>query len=291
MLLHRREDAEVALNTVVVVVTDVIVNHIDQFFFGDKPLAVVPFPFQNAPKAFHWTVVNTHSYTRHTLRHTCLFELVMEGSIGVLKTPVTMKQRMRLRIGLHSPVEGLENQWVVIPVTHYIGNNTAIKEIKNGAEIDLVHLNALIPFELCYIGKPFLVWLVRMEVAIKEIFSYILRILCLPCAAAVTVLNSGFDAFGPADTEDALVIYMDMLVVPKVVIDASVAFIRVLHMDLLDLLCYLLVLYGSGALFPGCPAKVSRSGNVQQLTGDLNRIVLFSMAFLDGSIQVSLSYL
>ena len=199
MFFYRREDTEVALNTPVVVVTDVILNHINQFLFGGKPLAIVPFPFQDAPKAFHRTVVNTLSYTRHTLYHTCLFELVMEGSIGVLKPPVTMEQRMRLRICLHGLVESLENQRIVIPVTHYIGNNTAVIEVENGAEIDLVYLNALIPFELCYIRKPFLIWLVRMEVAVKKILGNILWILCPPGAAVVAVLNSGLDAFGPAD--------------------------------------------------------------------------------------------
>ena len=41
MLLHGREDAKVALYTMVVVVTDVILNHIDQFFLAGKAFPVV----------------------------------------------------------------------------------------------------------------------------------------------------------------------------------------------------------------------------------------------------------
>ena len=43
---------------------------------------------------------------------------------------------------------------------------------------------------------------------------------------------------------------MDMLIMPKVVIDATVAFIRVLHMDLLDLLRKFLILHSPGAQLP-----------------------------------------
>ena len=139
-------------------------------------------------------------------------------------------------IGFYSAVEGLENQWIVVPIADYIGDNAAIIEIKDRAEVDLVYLNAFIPFEFRYIGQPFLVRLVRMEVAVKEVFSNILRILCPPCTAMVIVLDGGLDASGPADAKNALVVHMDMLIVPKVVIDAAVTLIRAIHVDLLDLL-------------------------------------------------------
>ena len=247
MLLHRREDAEVALDAPVVVVTDIIFNHIDQLFFRGKAVAVVSFPLQYAPKAFHRAVVNALSHAGHALLHAGFLQFVMECAIGVLKAPVTMKQRMSVRIGFYGPVEGLKNQGVVIPVTYDMGNNTAIIEIQDRAEIDLVYLDALIPFELCYIGQPFLIRLVRMEVAIKKILGYILRILRPPRTAVVAVLDGGLDALSPADAENALIIYMDMLIMPKVVVDSSVAFIRVFHMDLLDLLRKFLILHSPGA--------------------------------------------
>jgi hypothetical protein len=63
----------------------------------------------------------------------------------------------------------------------------------------------------------------------------------------VIVLDGRLDAFDPADAENALVVHMNMFVVMQVVVDASVAFIRALHVDLLYLLCYLLILHGPGA--------------------------------------------
>ena len=116
--------------------------------------------------------------------------------------------------------------------------------------------------------------------------SYILWIFCLSCAAVVVVFNGGLDAFSPADAKDALVVHMDMFIVPKVVIDAAIALIRAFHVDLLDLLSNLLVLHDPCTLLPGRPAKVSSSGNVQYLTGCLNRIAFLCIAFLDGSVQM-----
>ena len=291
MLLHRREDAEVALDAPVVVVTDIIFNHIDQLFLRGKALAVVPFTLQDAPKALHGTVVNALGHAGHALRHTGLLQLVMEGTVGVLKTSVTMKERMRIGIGLYGSVEGLEYQWIVIPVAYHISDNATVIEVEDRAEINLVYLDALIPFELCYIGQPFFVRLVRMEVAVKKIFSNILRILCPPCTAMVIVLDGGLDALGPTDAKNALVVHMNVMIMAEIVIDAAVALIRALHVDLLDLLRKLLVLHSPGALFPGRPAKVGGSRNVQQLTGRLNRIAFLCMAFLNSAIQMGLPYL
>ena len=250
MLFHRCEDAEVALNAPIIIVMNIILDHVDQFFLAGKALAVITFPFQDAPKTLHWTVVNALGHAGHTLGHACLLQLVMEGAVGILKTPVTMKEWMCTRIGFYRLVKGLENQRIIIAVTHYIGNDATVIEIKNRAEIDLVHLNALIPFELCHIGKPFLVWLVRMEFAVKEILGYKLRILRLPRASVVVVFDGGLDTFDPTDAENALVVHMDMFVVPKVVIDAAVALIRTLHVDLLNFLRNLLVLNSPSTLFP-----------------------------------------
>ena len=114
MLLHRCEDAKVALYTVVVVVTDVILNHFDKLFLAGKAFAVIAFPFENAPEPFHRPIVNALSYAGHALLHTGFHQFVMEGAIGVLKTPVAMEQRMGTGIGfpLHRlPLPRRRRRW------------------------------------------------------------------------------------------------------------------------------------------------------------------------------------
>ena len=47
MLLHRREDAEIALHAARVVIVDVAFNHTDQLPLACKPPAVVPLTLQD----------------------------------------------------------------------------------------------------------------------------------------------------------------------------------------------------------------------------------------------------
>ena len=256
VLLHGRKDTQISLYTMVVVVAYVVLDHIDQLLLAGETLAVIAFALQDAPKAFHRSVVDALGYTGHTLRHTGVLQFLMERAVRILKASVTVKQRMHVRISRNGLVEGLENQWVIIAVTHYIGHNTSVKKIKYGAEIDLVHFNSFIPFEFRYIRKPFFIWLIGVKIAVKKIFGYVLRILRLTGTAVVTILDGRFDALDAAEAKDTLVIHMDMLVMPKVIIDAAITFVRVFHVDLLNLLGYLFILQRSGALLAGCPTMV-----------------------------------
>ena len=166
---------------------------------------------------------------------------------------------MSVRIGLYGPVKGLKDQRIIVAITDHKGNNTTVIEVQNSTEIDLVHLNALIPFELCYIGQPFFVGFLCMKIAVKKILGYILWIFCMPRAAVVVVLDGGLDALSPADAKNSFVVYMNMLVVLQIVIDATVAFIWAVHVDLLDLLGKLHVLCGSGTQLAGRPLVVCRA--------------------------------
>ena len=198
---------------------------------------------------------------------------------------------MCIRVCLYCTVKGLKNQWIIIPVTDYIGNDTAVVEVQNGAEIDLVHRNPLIPLEFCHICEPLFIGLIRTKIPVQQILGYKLRILCLSGAAAVVILNGGLNAFGTANSENTLVVHMNVMIMAELVIDAPVALIRALHVDLLDLLRNLLVFLCPGALLSGHPTMVGCSRNMQQLTRLFNRSTFLYMTFLNGSIQVGLSYL
>ena len=53
---------------------------------------------------------------------------------------------MSVRVILDRLVKGLEYKRVIIPVADHIGNDTPVVEVQNCTEIDLVDLDALIPF-------------------------------------------------------------------------------------------------------------------------------------------------
>ena len=67
MLLKGRKNTQVALHATIVVIADVIGDHLDQFLFAGKTLSIITFALQNAPEPFHRPVVNAFGYAGHTL--------------------------------------------------------------------------------------------------------------------------------------------------------------------------------------------------------------------------------
>ncbi len=138
MLFHRRQHAQFTLHPSGVVIMDIGLNHLHKLVLAGKPSAVIVFLLQNAPEALHRAVINAMRYAGHTLRHSRLHELVVESAVGVLESSVTMEQGMRVRIGFHSLIKGLENQRIVIAFTECVGHNASVTEIQNGAQIEFL---------------------------------------------------------------------------------------------------------------------------------------------------------
>lgn len=189
MLFHRSQDAKIALYSFGIIVLNVVFDHIDQFPSTHKPPAIIAFSLQDTPEAFHWPVVDTMCYTGHALCHAGLFESAMEHSVCVLESPVTMEQRMCLRVGFDCHVQSSEYQRIVIAITDNICDDTSVTEVENSAKIELVYFNTFIPSKLCDIRKPLFVGLVRVELTVEQVFCDVLRILCLPGTAMITVLD------------------------------------------------------------------------------------------------------
>ena len=85
MLFHRRQDAQIALDTSRVVIANILLDHLDKLVLAGKPSAVIAFPFQNTPEALHRTVIDAMRHTGHTLRHARLYELVDLASLVPLE--------------------------------------------------------------------------------------------------------------------------------------------------------------------------------------------------------------
>ena len=125
----------------------------------------------------------------HTLGHPGSFQLGVEGAVRVLKSSVTVEQRVGVRIGLYRFVKGLEYQSVVITFSQNIGCNTPVVQIQNGTKIDLVYLDAFIPLKLRHICQPFLVWFGCMEVSVKQVFGYKLWFFRIPGTTLSGIFN------------------------------------------------------------------------------------------------------
>ena len=88
MLFHRRQNAEVTLESLCIVVVDVVFNHLYESLPVCESLPIVAFPFQNTPEALHWAIVNTFGYARHALLHSGVFKHGMECSVRILESTV-----------------------------------------------------------------------------------------------------------------------------------------------------------------------------------------------------------
>jgi len=116
-------------------------------------------------------------------------------------------------------------------------------------------------------------------------------ILGLPGASAVVVLNCGFYILFPTNSQNPLIVDMDAVIMPQIVIDPAISFIRAFHVDFLHCFCNIFVLCSSYTQLPGIPLVVSGTRDMQQCTSFFNGIVLFLVALPESSIEMALSYL
>ena len=263
MLFHRRQHTLVALHSPGIVITDVVFNHLYKFLLAGETPAVIAFPLQDAPESLHRSIVNAVGHTGHTLSHSSLYEFVVECSACVLEASIAVEQRMGIRVCLNSLVKGFVNEWVIIALTQHIGHDAPVTEIQDGAQIKFMYLNTLIPFELRHIGKPFLIRLLRIELAVQQVFSKILGVLGLSGATTIIVFHGGSYISSPADTQHSLVIDIDTIVMTQIVIESPVAFIWTFCMDFFNLAGQLLILRSPVAQLPGSPFVVSETGYME----------------------------
>lgn len=215
---------------------------------------------------------------------------MVKGSVGILEPSVTVKQWMGIRVGLNSLVKGLVNEWIVITLTEYIGHDTPVIQVQNGAQVELVYRDSFVPFELCYIGQPLLVGLVCMELAVQKILSNILGILGSSGTAVAVVLHRRTYIPGLANPQYSLVVYTDSIVMTKIVVESPVALVRAFLVDFFDFVSQALIFLSSAAQLSRIPFVVSRTGCMEQFTGCFNREPLFLMTFLNRLVKLALSY-
>ena len=126
MLFHWCQNAKVTLETLRVVVMDITANHFHQFSTVRETPSIITLSLQDAPKTFHGAIVNAATNTRHTLCHASIDQPLVEVSVGILKSTVTVEDRMRIRIVLDCLCKRVEHKFVVVCILNHKGNNTSV---------------------------------------------------------------------------------------------------------------------------------------------------------------------
>ena len=123
MLFHRSEYAKVPLEPFGIVILNEILNHSNQAGPVGEAFSVIPLSFQDAPESFHRPVINAFGNPGHTLSHTSFCQHMVESAIGILVTPVTVKQRVRIWICVNRCPECIKDQGIIIRIPDYVTDN------------------------------------------------------------------------------------------------------------------------------------------------------------------------
>src|SRR5699024_9502350 len=126
MLFHRCQNAKVTLETFRVVIMDITANHFHQFSTVRETTSIIALSLQDALKTFLGAIVNAAANTRHTLCHTSIDQPLVEVTVGILKSTVTVEDRMCIRIFLDCLCKSVEHKFIVVCIPNRKGNNTSV---------------------------------------------------------------------------------------------------------------------------------------------------------------------
>lgn len=130
MLLKRCEHTKATLEPFGIVVSDVVLDYLEQFLPAGETLPIIAFSLENAPEALHRSVIDALTCPRHTLGHVGRSQLIVKYLGCILEASAAVKQRMCVRIFRHCPVKSLVDQSVVIGVPDNCRDDPAVAQIE-----------------------------------------------------------------------------------------------------------------------------------------------------------------
>ena len=134
---HWRPYSKSFLKTFVIVKMDVLVDGQTQLAAATELVQEIHFCLHNSPEPFHWAIVDAMPNAGHGLLHTLLREFELECFTGILESPVTVEQRVCIRIFANRLLKCVKHQLVVIVSAYDVGDNRPVIEIEDGAQIEL----------------------------------------------------------------------------------------------------------------------------------------------------------
>ncbi len=159
-----------------------------EFAIGLELTQIVPLDFQGTPKILNRGVVETTSDPGHIVGQPCVFHHALEPARGILEPSVTMDYRTRF---CAEPRDGwdhrLEDEPVIVGFPDAIGNNRAVIEIDDRAQICLPS-DAI--FELGDVGALFLIRSGRAKFSVHQVLGPQALVLTLDLLDATFELSS-----------------------------------------------------------------------------------------------------
>ena len=264
MDFHGCLNTQSALESAEIVISDVILNHLDQLFPAGEAPAIVSLPLQDPPEALHGAVIYALSNPGHALGDTGRSQLIMENLRGIGAAPVAVEKRVDAGIGAQSLIQRAVHQSRVIGIPDSIGDDSPVAQVQDGAQIELAHRGSHIVVKLRHIGEPLLVGAVRIKPAVEYVFCQMSGRGCRPGAALWGMLYHGLNPQATADAQRPFVIDRCVVIPVQVVPNAAVALVRAFLVNLLHQPRNTLVLGDTNPGLPGAPPIVACPGNTER---------------------------
>lgn len=147
-------------------------------------------------------------------------------------------------------------------------------------------LSPLISFELRYICQPLFVRPVCVKLMVQQVLGEILRRSSLSGTSVVVILHRKSYISSSTYPHHSLVIHMDAIIMPQIIIQSSIAFVWIFHVDFFNLIRQLLVFHG----FSARPFVISRARHMKQCAGLFHSKALFPVTLLTPFIDLTTSY-
>ncbi|RMO78503.1 hypothetical protein ALQ34_200100 [Pseudomonas syringae pv. maculicola] len=149
-----------------VVVADVLLQTCRQLFYAFKSFQVEKLGLKRTKKAFHRSVVQAISLTRHALLHTLYRQFLTVLRVLILPALIRVHHKLRLVLQLlQRLVQHTGDQLKARPGRQFVRHDLTVVQVHHRREIQL----SIGHFKLGHIGHPFLVRALRREIALQQI--------------------------------------------------------------------------------------------------------------------------
>ena len=125
-----------------------------------------------------------------------------------------------------------------------------------------------------------------MELSVQNILSDELWIVCLLGASFICILDSGFDSKLSTNSQNSLVIHVNIMIPLKVISDSTVSLVRTFHMNLFYGFCNHSVFSLGLRYFMMQPFVIGGTADTADFAKCTDWIIMFFMFFLDCQIYV-----
>jgi hypothetical protein len=169
-------------------------------------------------------------------------------------------------------------------VTDLESHDSAVIQVEDSAQIDLVDIYTSVVFKLGYVRQPLLVRRLSVKFSVQVVFSDVVWITGILGAALRSILYTRMNLQFSVDIQDSFVVDLDVTIYCKLITDSAVSHIRMLVVNLPDFSGNFLILKLMSALRAFKPSVISGSRDVQISTQLINRIMFLFGKLLNGLV-------